>query len=497
MQTRSQKKITPAEEHAALEVLVKPKKPKKRAAAAADAAADIEELPPKKKARKKRSDSLTKARPNDSTPSSNHKARKDLPAIKASASPEVGAVSPKGKTRRKCNESSADGVHDTDVPSSFQTPGRTRSASWLVTRTNLVTSPPKAKDSRKRSPSSTDIIEDLCAPPAEKDSQRNGYITPTYTASNRKVPLPKDKIVREGCTPLEEVATSASSISPTKKPGRKRSASTVDTSADVTVPPSKRNKSPKAVRFENENLTPTEQHEEVDRLFQEDDTAQQTEDDILADFSGEKQDDLLKELDSEVISGGDLEEDMYGMSEPDNEEEEAWIPPEEEEEEADEQSLLEGGEETQGEEQSQPSDRDESSNILPSPVDKADTQLKGTTTTPSKPSLHPKDATIRSRYHALKKLAWTWTTTHFSHVSSINLSKLVNTSPQLMEYVNYISSCGPNTWEHVFANQRSWLIYCILGKTLEVHVFGHEMFGGSSSQLEQLQEMSTDNFLED
>ena len=41
-------------------------------------------------------------------------------------------------------------------------------------------------------------------------------------------------------------------------------------------------------------------------------------------------------------------------------------------------------------------------------------------------------------------------------------------------------------WEHVFNERRAPLVYAVLGKVLEVHVFGHEMFGAAEPQLKTL-----------
>lgn len=102
-----------------------------------------------------------------------------------------------------------------------------------------------------------------------------------------------------------------------------------------------------------------------------------------------------------------------------------------------------------------------------------------------------KDAEFTGRYLALKSSAWDWVITYFSTAThELDLLHLAHkTSPQLMEYANFISSCGDKTWEHVFHKQRATLVYGILGKMLEVHVFGHEMFGAAESQLAGLRAM--------
>ena len=54
-----------------------------------------------------------------------------------------------------------------------------------------------------------------------------------------------------------------------------------------------------------------------------------------------------------------------------------------------------------------------------------------------------------------------------------------------MEYANWIA-LGGNRWEDIFNDKRSSLIFGILGKMLEVHIFGNEMFGATPGQLEAL-----------
>lgn len=108
------------------------------------------------------------------------------------------------------------------------------------------------------------------------------------------------------------------------------------------------------------------------------------------------------------------------------------------------------------------------------------------------------DAAFRARYAEIKRLAWTWVQKHFPAVDPgakrrLDLLRLAHTSPQLMEYANWVSCCGQKrTWEGVFAEQRAQLVYGMLGKVLEVHVFGHEMFGADREQLRELRELDTE-----
>ena len=99
--------------------------------------------------------------------------------------------------------------------------------------------------------------------------------------------------------------------------------------------------------------------------------------------------------------------------------------------------------------------------------------------------LSQQDLKIFTHYRRLKLLFWQWANTHFSHSTPIpcpNLHHLSTNSPSLLNYVNYISACTNQTWEQIFTTHRAILVYCILGKMLEVHIFGHEAFGISDQQ---------------
>ena len=104
---------------------------------------------------------------------------------------------------------------------------------------------------------------------------------------------------------------------------------------------------------------------------------------------------------------------------------------------------------------------------------------------------------IKKRYGALKVSAWKWAVKHFPKVpnstkSSLNLPRLAETSPELVEFVKYISACTDKSWEYVYNEQRPKLVYGILGKMLQVLVFGHETFGATDEQLQILKERDLD-----
>ena len=103
-------------------------------------------------------------------------------------------------------------------------------------------------------------------------------------------------------------------------------------------------------------------------------------------------------------------------------------------------------------------------------------------------------------YRRLKTDAWKWTLTHFPfNTTSPDLLALCTSSPQLMEYANYLSALGSSysSWEEVFSRERPFLVYSVLGKILEVHVFGSEMFGGTEEQLQQLRDLDTKMMMDD
>lgn len=108
------------------------------------------------------------------------------------------------------------------------------------------------------------------------------------------------------------------------------------------------------------------------------------------------------------------------------------------------------------------------------------------------------DVDFYTRYRELKSLGWTWVKNYFSDITpeakkSLNLLHLAHHSPELMEYANWISCCGQKrTWEDVFNEQRALLVFGILGKMLEVHVFGQEMFGADKEQLRALRELDVE-----
>ncbi|KAL8824457.1 MAG: hypothetical protein Q9170_008149 [Blastenia crenularia] len=94
----------------------------------------------------------------------------------------------------------------------------------------------------------------------------------------------------------------------------------------------------------------------------------------------------------------------------------------------------------------------------------------------------------KTRYQSLRSHFWTWAQTHFSSPSTpLNLLHLATTSPELMEYINATtSSPHPDLWDQLVQLKKAEIVYCILGKVIEMHVFGEELFGATPSQKQML-----------
>lgn len=110
------------------------------------------------------------------------------------------------------------------------------------------------------------------------------------------------------------------------------------------------------------------------------------------------------------------------------------------------------------------------------------------------PVLPRTDLEFEQRFKYLKAASWHWAKQYFSQAAQaeakskpVDLLQLSKQCPELMEYVEYIASpeVGKD-WENVFSERRAPLVYGILGKVIQVHVLGHEMFGCTDSQLRAL-----------
>ncbi|KAL8849602.1 MAG: hypothetical protein Q9221_005430 [Calogaya cf. arnoldii] len=92
---------------------------------------------------------------------------------------------------------------------------------------------------------------------------------------------------------------------------------------------------------------------------------------------------------------------------------------------------------------------------------------------------------ITQYYHDLRSAAWKWAKDTFQYASStpLDLMHLATTHPELMEYINS-TSASPQLvdWETFLAKKRAAIVYAILGKVIDVHVFGEELFGAGPEQ---------------
>ncbi|KAL8686857.1 MAG: hypothetical protein Q9218_006816, partial [Villophora microphyllina] len=105
------------------------------------------------------------------------------------------------------------------------------------------------------------------------------------------------------------------------------------------------------------------------------------------------------------------------------------------------------------------------------------------------------DSEYKRRYWAIQRAVWEWAQSFFStdvsqQFTLPELSKLATEYPELVEYINMTTSKpSTETWEQTIQNRRAEIAFSIVGKVLEAHVFGQELFGASPSQQKQLQEM--------
>ena len=124
------------------------------------------------------------------------------------------------------------------------------------------------------------------------------------------------------------------------------------------------------------------------------------------------------------------------------------------------------------------------------------------------PVLPRTDGEFETRYKALKAASWHWAAKHFSKSNpkpnlAFDPNRLSQEKPELVKYINGITFCRPDANpsdqgdfsvseavpETFLSTPRANLIFAILGKVLEVHVLGHEMFGASNTQLKALRSL--------
>jgi len=112
------------------------------------------------------------------------------------------------------------------------------------------------------------------------------------------------------------------------------------------------------------------------------------------------------------------------------------------------------------------------------------------------PRLPRTDRDFEEAICLLKRMMTEWTREYFfnkldeAEKREFNLYECSQRSPHLMEYAGWIAAGGDTEkWKSHFVGWRALLVFGILGKMLEVHVFGHTMFGATPAQLETLEAM--------
>lgn len=129
------------------------------------------------------------------------------------------------------------------------------------------------------------------------------------------------------------------------------------------------------------------------------------------------------------------------------------------------------------------------------------TTTPATTDTPAErfpphPALPRTDQDFEEAICILKQMMREWSQEYFYNRLSdaekrdFNLYRLAQGSPQLMKHAAWIAAGGDlEKWKSHFVGNRASLVFGILGKMLEVEVFGHTMFGATPSQLATLASM--------
>ncbi|MCJ1468466.1 hypothetical protein MMC07_007095 [Pseudocyphellaria aurata] len=125
--------------------------------------------------------------------------------------------------------------------------------------------------------------------------------------------------------------------------------------------------------------------------------------------------------------------------------------------------------------------------VLPDPTPSILTQRDLEQWLPPQPLLPRTDADFEVRYGELKAAVMKWVEEHFSKdfekpPTALDLLQISKKAPELIQYINFIASSGNDSWEQIFVERRIALVYGVLGKAIEIHVFGEEMFGASDMQ---------------
>ncbi|KAL8737969.1 MAG: hypothetical protein Q9181_001191 [Wetmoreana brouardii] len=111
---------------------------------------------------------------------------------------------------------------------------------------------------------------------------------------------------------------------------------------------------------------------------------------------------------------------------------------------------------------------------------------------------HPQtDTAYKGRYQALRSAAWRWVVRFFHKdpqpSDPLDLTELATSSPELMEYITSIFPSSRRTdWKNILESKRAEIVYSILGKALELHVFGQELVGATPDQQKELRKIDYD-----
>lgn len=112
------------------------------------------------------------------------------------------------------------------------------------------------------------------------------------------------------------------------------------------------------------------------------------------------------------------------------------------------------------------------------------------------PALPRTDQDFEDAICTLKQMMRDWTQEYFYNRLSdaerqdFNLYRLAQGSPELMKHAAWVTAGGDlEKWKSHFVGHRSELVFAVLGKMLEVEVFGHTMFGATPGQLATLTSM--------
>ncbi|KAI4093534.1 MAG: hypothetical protein LQ339_007672 [Xanthoria mediterranea] len=95
---------------------------------------------------------------------------------------------------------------------------------------------------------------------------------------------------------------------------------------------------------------------------------------------------------------------------------------------------------------------------------------------------------ITQCYQDLRSFAWKWAQETFQPAASsssppLNLMDLATTHPELMEYINATTASPQlSDWETFLQKKRAPVVYAIVGKAIDMHIFGEELFGASPEE---------------